>query len=167
MCLSRTPLHLSCARPLGPCSGVFPKFFLLSCPGRLCQWPEGGGPVASRECPGLCGGGTAWREKFLSSEVSSWLKGVGAGRRIETPTHNNAGDDIKTYTITALPRHPETTSRHCNILFYLPVQIIFKTLVLWMKFLEAAESTFSPLCTLQVSGREQGKQELTLAGMAT
>lgn len=55
----------------------------------------------------------------------------------EAPVHNNAGDGIKTYfyTITALPRHPETTS--CKLQysrgrqsFYLLAQIILKTLAL-------------------------------------
>lgn len=55
-------------------------------------------------------GRAAWREKSLCSEVSSWLMGEEGG--IETPAHNNAGDDIKTYTITAFLRHRETTSRN-------------------------------------------------------
>lgn len=49
----------------------------------------------------------------------------------------------------------------CNILSHLPVRIIFKTLVSWIELLEAGESTFSPLYTLQ------GKQELALARMAS
>lgn len=109
---------------------------------------------------GAGGGQQGGRSPSMEGEVLV-LRGelmADGGWGIETPAHNNAGDDIKTYTITAFPRHRETTSRKLQYSLLPPSANYFQDSCLMGGALEAAEYTFSSVCitSLRKRARETG-----------